>query len=500
MIDGSDIAGDGVNVASRLESLAEPGGICVSGSVREQVHGQLDVSFVDIGEQRVKNIERPIRVYRIDLQSGTRRAASRPVIGASRRWLAWPAAIVLIVVISVGGWLLTKPPQREAAALPAMSLAIAPFTSAGGNADDEKHAAALRQDLVTGIGAVERRVSLRSAGARYTLSGDVRRAGDGYSASVLLADNASGAQAWSGSFALPVPDASNRSAIAVRKLVAAVANAIEASETRRVVALPIERLDATELVVRGWATFDVAPTLANARAAQQLFDAALRLDPNNVRALRNRATIADLENDVDPSADHERIVREMDDFSARALKLDGADPSNWRTRMGALFYLGRWNAATEAIDQAIRLDPYDVNLYIYKAWVMNMTGRPAEALSLLTKAAAMEPAGPDLAFQLIRACEAHLLSGQAREAIENCEKASGLDPGDWFAHLFLVAAYMNAGEPAKATAAKAAVDRIVPGYTVAQLRAKGYSNHPEYLKLAERYWYDGLRKAGVPER
>src|SRR5262249_48095208 len=289
-------------------------------------------------------------------------------------------------------------------------------------ANDVKYAAALRQDLITGIGAVERRISLRSAGARYTLSGDVRPTGGGFLASVSLSDNASGAQAWSSSFALPSPDASNRAAIALRKLVAAVANGVDASETRRVVALPVERLDATELVVRGWATFDVAPTLANVRAARQLFDAALRLDPNNVRALRARAVFADFENDVDPSPDHGRLVREMDDFSARALKLDGADPSNWRTRMGALAYLGRWNAATEAIDQAIRLDPYKMNWYSNKAWVMNMTGRPAEALSLLTKAAALEPAGPDLEAQLRVGCEAHLLSGRAGGGVGTGEK------------------------------------------------------------------------------
>ncbi|HTL75582.1 MAG TPA: adenylate/guanylate cyclase domain-containing protein [Casimicrobiaceae bacterium] len=518
MIDGSDIAGDGVNVASRLESLAEPGGICVSGSVREQVHGQMDVAFVDAGEQHVKNIERPIRIYRISLQPKIVLVRQRPRRFTPATRLSIVGAVFATIVVASAALLYRSDllsPKRPVPEPPAMSLAVGPFAAADSGAQFAQYAAALRQDVVTGIGSVERRITLRrddadrgssggsgaaqviGRGARYTLKGEIRRAGGGYLVNVSLIDALSSTQAWSGTFALPDADASNRSPVAIRKLIAAVADAVEAAETRRVVGLPIERLDATELVLRGWAAFDVAPTLANAHAAERLFDAALRLDPHHVRALRERATIVDFENDVDPNPDHQRIVREFDDFSARALKLDSGDPVIWAYRSIALAYLGRWNAALEAIDQAIRLDPFNPRRYVNKAWLMNMTGRPADALALIAKAMVMEPSNPE--FPLRMACEAHLLLGEARDAIEACEKASGLDPGDWIVHLFLVAAYENAAETTKAAAARAAVDRIVPGYTIAQLRAKGYSDHPAYLELAEQYWYAGLRKAGIPE-
>jgi hypothetical protein len=97
------------------------------------------------------------------------------------------------------------------------------------------------------------------------------------------------------------------------------------------------------------------------------------------------------------------------------------------------------------------------------------------------------------------ACEANLLLGQADNAIATCEKAAGLDT-DWIVQLLLVAAYANRGDLVKAVAAKERLLQTVPGYTISQLRAKRYSEVPEYLKLAEAHWYSGLRKAGIPEQ
>ena len=523
IIDGEDIFGDGVNVAARLEALADPGGICVSRVVRDQVLDKLSFTFEDLGTQRVKNIARPVEAYRVDLASN-----SLPAIGKGWRrwhrlvrssgWRWFGGGCLLLAAVAVVLW---KLPELKKSGLapepPAMSLVIADFIASSGDTETTAYAIAARRDVVTGIGALEQRVDLRVAGAqtnggaridsalaasgkaRYTLNGDIRRANDsGYVANLSLVDATSGAQSWSGAFALPNSDDSDRSKIALRKLVSAVADAVYSAEKRRVVGLPIERLDANDLVVRGSAMIDAAPTLANVRAAKNLYDKALRLDPNNIAALRARALVVTFEDEADPNPDHDRHVHEFDEYSARALKLNQSDPKTWNYRCGALQYLGQWGAAEEACNQAIRLDPYSSNYYNAKAWLMFITGRPAETLELTAKATALEAATP--AWALDTACRAHLLLGQAREAIETCEQAYGLNPGNWSAQLVLVAAYMNAGEPEKARIAKAAVDRIMPGYTIARLRASGFPDHPEYAKLAEKYWYAGLRKAGVPEK
>jgi len=121
-------------------------------------------------------------------------------------------------------------------------------------------------------------------------------------------------------------------------------------------------------------------------------------------------------------------------------------------------------------------------------------GLPDEALKLIDRVFAMNP--PNRGYPLRTACQAHLLAGQANQAIATCEKLGRRDLL-WYPRM--AAAYANHGDMEKAAAAKTELLRIVPGYTISQLRAKRYSDHPEYQRLAEKYWYEGLPKAGIPE-
>jgi tetratricopeptide (TPR) repeat protein len=132
-----------------------------------------------------------------------------------------------------------------------------------------------------------------------------------------------------------------------------------------------------------------------------------------------------------------------------------------------------------------------------RAWLLALSGRPAEALTLIDQAIAMDPPGDF--WELRNACEAHLL-GQYEQTIATCEKAKGLSSEDWWVDLFLAAAYAHHGDTAKAAAAKAEVLRLVPGYTIATLKSNGYTANPDYIRLAEEHFYSGLRKAGFPER
>lgn len=158
--------------------------------------------------------------------------------------------------------------------------------------------------------------------------------------------------------------------------------------------------------------------------------------------------------------------------------------------------LGRWRASLESSERSIKLDPYGVGAHHGRAWLMNMMGRPADALPLADKALLLDPSD---SWSLRVACEAYLLLGEPDRAIAACERSSGLD-SDFIHHSFLAAAYANFGDVEHARIALQAMLQTVPGYTIAQLKAKRYSDHPEYRKLAERYWYDGLRKAGLPEK
>ena len=249
-------------------------------------------------------------------------------------------------------------------------------------------------------------------------------------------------------------------------------------------------------MLRAFAMGGEDTSLSGVAGAGKLVDEALRLEPDLVPALVLRAALFHDEGLTDPNADHERIAREQDRYTARAVQLDPTDASAWIWRTEALKSLGRWNAALEASATVLKLAPYQGDGYLRRADLMIFMARPAEALALVDRARELSPDDPWVAAT---ACEAYLFAGQTEQAIATCEKATGQE-NFWWIHLVLAAAYAYHGDMAKAAAAKAEVLRINPGLTIAQLRAKHGSDNPEYVKLAEKYWYPGLRKAGLPEK
>ena len=336
----------------------------------------------------------------------------------------------------------------------------------------------------------------RRAGARYLVDGELQSGKARRVLSLRLTDTVGGSLAWSDRFELPDIADSVDALVATRKVIRRLAAAVATAETRRVLAMPLSELDAMELVVRAWAVLDGKESVAAATEARKLLDDATRLDPTLVPALTTIGAQLDQLNDIDPKADHERYVRESDEISARAVTLDPHDPSAWYWRAMALNVLGHWNSSLEASDRWIKLDPYSSFPYSQRAWLMNKMGQPGDALSYAQKAQVLSP-GDGWALRV--ECESHLLLGEHDKAIASCERAIGTLV-DYIPHTLLAAAYANAGDTVRAQATLEGMLRIVPGFTITQARAKRYSDHPEYQKLAEQYWYGGLRKAGLAEK
>jgi TolB-like protein/Flp pilus assembly protein TadD len=524
IIDGDDIFGDGVNVAARLQALAEPGGICVSRVVRDQVLDKLSFTFDELGVQQVKNIARPVEVYRVDLESGASPASSRSrwsLPSFTRKGTGWLVAGVLAV--GVAGIAVWMPPRvwkaAPAPSPPILSVAILPLSAPTGDADASRFSEALTRNLMTGLpskrqygrvqvvsgssaassssGAIDARELGRRLNVRYVLEGDVLRGGEENTVNLRLVDAATGGQLWSERNSLRDSDVAAESSVVLRNLCARLRNVLIGAEEQRVKARPVSDLSAPELVLRAFALGGEDPSLAGMTGAGKLVDQALRLEPDLVPALILRAALINNEGGVDPNVDRDRIALEQDRYTARAVQLDPTDPAAWIWRATALASLGRWNAALEANATAIKLEPYEARWYSERANLMILTARPTEALALADRALDLDPANASI--PLARACEARLLAGQIERAIQACEKASGLS-NHWGVHLALAAAYGNHGDTAKAAAAKAEVLRTVPRLTIAQLRAKRESDNPEYLQLEEKYLYEGLRKAGFSER
>jgi predicted Zn-dependent protease len=228
---------------------------------------------------------------------------------------------------------------------------------------------------------------------------------------------------------------------------------------------------------------------------EKLAEQALKRDPNCVPALVLLTRALNQQIDYDVHVDRDRVVRRMNDLTKKAVRLDASQPTIWVFRALTLMLMGQWNAALEASARCLALEPYSSGLTLHHAALTTLSGRPAEAIVLAEKALALDPR-VDTQSTI---GEALLLLGKYRDAVESLEKAKGRGLDEVPIDLFLAAAYAQTGDAENAAAARAEVLRVVPGYTIAGHKSKGYSMNPEYIRLAEAHLYEGMRKAGFAE-
>ena len=522
MVQGTEIAGDGVNVASRLETLAEPGGICISTAVREQVHGQLDADFVDAGEHKVKNIERPIRVFRVRLDGVARaspkadaRMGSFSRIRHASRISVAVGAIVTVIITAAVVW--QRLPGRDTvtrAAIsgpPPRSIMVLPFSSPAGDAVLGPLASSLSANVTPALAnsvrdarvvaptagksdsTIDVRALGRDANVRYLIGGEVHVAGDDIVASVRLLDATTGTQLDSERRSIARTRATDDDELLIARVTAAARLMFNNAEGRRVAAEPVDATDAHSLVSRADAIF-TGEDLASTRAARKLYEQAIERNPSLITAWIGHLETLDDEHWSDLSAGrNERLLAEMDRDSRRAIQLDDRDPRAWRAREEALADQWQWQAAFEANDRARSLDP---SRFWTGAALYILSGRSSEALEEIAKRNAMVGT-PDskLAFT---ACHAHVHLGQYERAVTECGRAVADDNFYWV-YLDLIVAYAQTGDMVRARAAKGELMKRVPDFTISRLEAKQFSNHPVWIEEIRTRFIPGLRKAGVPE-
>jgi len=538
IIDGDDIYGDGVNVAARLQALAEPGGICVSKAVRDQVLDKLSFAFEELGAQQVKNIVRPIEVYRIrdepaaaaaiqaqrvaDRGRLTPDAAQAPPAAVrkfARRQLAIVAGIlVLLLAVGVGTWQWT---QRQTATVarvagpPPRSMMVLAFSAPADDAQLIKLADTLSGDVARALAnsirdanivassdaaatnekPVDEHVLGRAANVRYILSGDVNAAGDDIAVTARLVDSTSAKLLGSERRTIARARMSEDHDLLVARVTAAGRDMFQSAEGRRIAAEPLLGTDAQSLVARADAIM-AGDDLASARAARKLYEQARERDPSLVSAWLGHINTLSAELSDPATGRNEALIAEMDRDSLRAIALDDRDPRVWQARVEALYARWQWAAAFEAIDRAIALDPSRIKLQLYKGELFIVTGRVAEGLQQISKYNTM--AGSPDSTSLLMACHAHVHLGQYEEAISECERAVAGYRYDWV-YLDLMAAYAATGDMTRAKAAKAQLMNIEPGFTISRFQAKQLSDNPVWIEQINTRFIPGWRKAGVPE-
>jgi adenylate cyclase len=528
IVDGADIAGDGVNVAARLEAMAEPGGICVASAVWEQVHEDLGIEFIDSGEQHVKNISKPIRVFRVALGPGdTGKAPAEPVARATpmrrinRRHAAITVgALAVVVAVAAGVWQWVSrqgpPAATTVSGPPPRSLLVLPFSAPVGDVALNTLADALTGDVSRALAnslrdvrvvapnlaavqkgkAIDERALGREADVRYLVAGEMRGTGDDIVVTTRLIDTTTAKELASERRAIARARVVEDHELLVARVTAATRLMFQNAEGRRVAAEPGVALDAQGLVDRANAIF-TGEDLASTRAARKLYEQATERDPALVAAWIGHMNTLDWEHWSDFAVGRDdRVLAEMDRDSRRAVALDERDPRAWSARRRALMLQWQWQAAFEANERALALDPSRFNFLLSRSLLYILTGRSEEALKVIATQNAMLGT-PDSNF-LGLACHAHIHLARYDEAITECERAVAGD-NDYWIYLDLTVAYAQTGDMTRAAAAKAQLMRRVPDFTISRLEAKQFSNNPTWVHEIRTHFIPGLRKAGVAE-
>jgi len=489
IVEEYDIFGDGVNVAARLEALAQPGGICISGTVYDQIRDKLAHRFDDMGEQSVKNIARPVRVY-----------ALRP-------------DAVAVLPRSNGAPLAAKP---QPAAAPRLSIVVLPFTNLSNDADQQYFADGITEDLTTDLSRIadmlvisrntaftykNKPVDTKQIGrelrVRYVLEGSVRRAENRVRVNAQLIDAETDTHLWAERFDGDAGDLFALQDEITSRIAVALNLELVASEAAR----PTEHPDALDYILQGRAAVRNPRSRGKFAEAISLFERALALDPQSVAAQSWLAlTLAS------------RVINQMTDTTAadiartqilvgQALAASPRSATVHFAKGEVLRAQKRYDEAIPEYERVLAFDRNSVSALVALGHCKLMSGSIEELIRLMERAIRLSPRDPQIAVMYYRIGEVHLLQSRNDEAISWLEKARSANIELEYVHAFLASAYGLKGETERAAAELAEARRRAGDdrySTIAHLKV-GYLGVPKIRALFEATYLLGLRKAGIPE-
>ena len=377
-VEGSDLYGDGVNIAARMEGLSEPGGLCISGSVFEHVNGKLPHSFVSLGPHTLKNIDRPIQIYRLA-------GKDEPGLKTSAAELALP----------------DKP-----------SIVVLPFVNISADAEQSYFVDGLTEDLITDFSkvselfviarnssfaykgrSVDVRQIARELGVKYVLEGSARRAGGRVRINAQLIDAAAGGHIWADRFDRDLADIFTAQDEVIGKIVEALVGKLTAASLKE--RYRPANLEAYDLCLRGRAAF--ARSMEEGVEAIPLFERAIALDPNYAEAYCWLATMqnnawAYMNYPMDPFRQQSMASAE------KAVELDPDDSFSHSVLAFMLLYERRWDEFAKEFEISLRLNPNDATAWTDLSELKIYQGRGAEAIACAEKALRLNPRPPSYYF------------------------------------------------------------------------------------------------------
>jgi TolB-like protein/class 3 adenylate cyclase/Tfp pilus assembly protein PilF len=524
IVDGDEIYGDGVNVAARLEALAEPGGIAMSGSVFDQVRNKLDLRYRDRGRHRVKNIAEPIRVYSVELTDRAK-AWQRSRLWLSRWRFALAMAVGILLAASALAFWLTPiwhgvrvsseagiglreehPGRRGDLTRPL--IAVLPFDNQSGDPEQTYFSDGVTQDLISALArfgdlpmvswsavasygnATTSPAQLsRELSVRYLVTGSVRRADRRLRVNVQLIDAKRGTLLWSERYDHDVDDLFAVQDQITRNVAGALAAELGEVERVRALTKPTNNLDAYEYVLRGRAYLGRFERSSYADA-RDMFQRAIDLDPDYGAAYRGLAATYLQAVDQGWTEWPQRAVADAHDLLQKALLFDPADAEAHALLADVYTYRGRFDLALTELDRALQLNPSDAESLGRQGWAKLTSGQVEQAIDLMTTALRFNPRGRPEMFGNLGL--AYYLQDRYDDAIATLERGLGRFPqAEYvFGSIALAAAYAQAGRTEDAVKVAHDVRRLAPFFEI-----DGFIQlvrDPEQ----QEHIAEGLRKAG----
>jgi adenylate cyclase len=481
LIEGDDILGDGVNIAARLEGIAEPGGICISEDAFRQVRGRVDAEFVDLGEQSLKNIAQPLRVYRV----GSSPAARQPITP--------PGALPL--------------PDKP-------SLAVLPFQNMTGDAEQEYFVDGMVEEITTAIGRlpwlfviarnsaftykgkpVDVKQVAQQLGVRYVLEGSVRKAGNRVRITGQLVDTATGAHIWADRFDGAIDDIFELQDQVASSVAGAIEPKLRQSEIERASRKPTASLTAYDLYLRALAQ-SYRLTEEGFAEAVVLARQALAIDPAYAPAAALVGRCRGLQRVQGWRALSDEDLTEACRLARQALEAERDDADTiWHAAWTLFFLAGDAAMAAAALDRVLALNPNAAHAWLVRGHIHAQRNQPEQAIELIERARRLSPFDPYTFFYANTIAVAHFAARRFEQAIEWADRALHERPRLVPAMRVKVAANAHLG---RLDAARAELNRLLaidPKLTIAGFREYAHFMAPEVLELQ----IAGLRLAGLPE-
>ena len=515
IVDRESIYGDGVNVAARLEGLAEPGGICISEAVHGAVGKKLPLGYEDIGMQQVKNIEDPVHAYRVLLDPDATPSKSRP---QPRRYAAAVAALVIVLaVLGTVAWYAPWDRGEESAADETASLdaekpsiAVLPFQNLSAESGQEYFSDGITNDIITDLSrfsnllviasnsvfaykgkAVNVKDIGRDLGVRYVLEGSVQKVGTSVRINVQLIDASTDHHLWADRYDRQLDDIFAVQDELTAAIVAALEVVLTDDEQTREAHNYTRNIEAYDLFLRG-RTY-LRGTKQTHLKARGLFDQAIDLDPEFAAAYAEKS-MTYFAGFIMPMTRSTRVLEASVETAERAVALDDSLPLA-HARLGwAYFANQRHDEAIAAARRAVALGPNDAESHAQLGNILNWSGQPKEAIGLIEKAMRLNPHYPF--YYLFYLGHSHYLLENREKSIKLMKRVVTRAPNFLPVRRHLAVLYQEIGLEQEAKAQTAEVLKIFPGASIEDSRERCLYIHKP--KLLERF-FDGLRKSGMPE-